>query len=153
VHNSTSNKRGVGILIASSLQYTVINTFRDNNNNLLAIRISISDSEILLVSIYGPNTNDSEFFSDLRNILKRNRDIPAICGGDWNTTFSTLEAENNIDIFSMSSPPSVIRSRWLLEICDEYHLMDPYRAINPFKRDFTFIPRTGARNRSRLDFF
>jgi exonuclease III len=47
----------------------------------------------------------------------------------------------------------LIRSGWLQEICDRCNLTDPFRALNYNKRGFTFVPRTGARNRSRLDFF
>jgi hypothetical protein len=31
--------------------------------------------------------------------------------------------------------------------------VDPYRILHPRKREFTYVPRTAAKNRSRLDFF
>jgi exonuclease III len=153
LHNSTSNKRGVGLLIASSLQYTITKTYKDISNNILGIRINIGDTPILVISIYGPNHNDNCFFRDLKRILDENRLLPVVCAGDWNTTYSTAPADTNIDIFSMLNPPSLIRSGWLADICDDYGLIDPYRAINHSKRDYTYIPNTGNRNRSRLDFF
>ncbi len=53
----------------------------------------------------------------------------------------------------MRNPPSLVRSGWLRKICNSHRLTDPFRALHPTLRDFTFIP-TGARsNRSRLDFF
>ena len=53
----------------------------------------------------------------------------------------------------MLSPPSVIRSRALAEIYELHNLSDPYRSLHPDRRDFTFRPRNGHANRSRLDFF
>jgi hypothetical protein len=61
--------------------------------------------------------------------------------------------ENNIDIINMSNPPSITRSRWLADIYDEFNLSDPFRAMHYDKKDFTYVPRSGGRNRSRIDFF
>jgi exonuclease III len=68
-HNSTTNKRGVGILISRSLQYTLIQQFKDDNNNILVLRLNVCGTEVLIASIYGPNNNDKKFFSDLSNFL------------------------------------------------------------------------------------
>ena len=59
----------------------------------------------------------------------------------------------NIDIFRMNSPPSLIRSRALADVCDLYQLSDPFRALHPDRRDFSFRPKNGQNNRSHLDFF
>jgi exonuclease III len=152
-HNSKDNKRGVGILISSNLQYTVNQEYRDDDNNILTLYITICGVDLLLCSIYGPNTNDKKFFSFLNRIFERYRYLPIICAGDWNTTYSTDPGESNIDILNMSSPPSIIRSGWLAELCDEYKLSDPFRAIHCNRKEYTYIPRTGKSNRSRLDFF
>jgi hypothetical protein len=119
----------------------------------LALRLTVGDSPLVLISIYGPNSNDQSFFSDLRKILDENKSSPIVCGGDWNTTYSTLDGDNNIDTFSMLNPPSLIRSSWLNNLCDEFNLIDPYRAFHPNRRDYTYVPRAGTRNRSRIDFF
>jgi exonuclease III len=95
----------------------------------------------------------SLFFKSLRDILKSCQDVPVICAGDWNATYSTDVGENNIDIINMSNPPSITRSRWLADIYDEFNLSDPFRAMHYDKKDFTYVPRSGGQNRSRLDFF
>jgi exonuclease III len=152
-HNSCSSKRGVCILISSKLDYTVVNTFTDNNDNILGLKLLIDGVSLLLVSIYGPNTNDTNFFQDLRNVLSNNSNIPTICAGDWNLTYSTCNSADNIDVINMNNPPSIGRSMKLLEICNSFQLTDPFRALYYNKRDYTYVPRTGRRNRSRLDFF
>jgi exonuclease III len=153
IHNSTENRRGVGILISRTLQYTLLNEYRDNNNNVLALRIDVCGTIILLISVYGPNNNDMEFYTYLRNIRYKYPGIPTICAGDWNATYCTENGEGNIDIFNMSKPPSVVRSGWLADIYDNFNMSDPFRAIHYAKKEYTYVPRDGGKNRSRIDFF
>jgi hypothetical protein len=68
-------------------------------------------------------------------------------------TYSTDDIDNNIDVLNMISPPSIPRSKELADMCEKYQLSDPYRALHPHERDYTYIPRTGKNNRSRIDFF
>jgi hypothetical protein len=130
-----------------------LSEFRDDDNNILALQLEISGSTILLVSIYGPNTNDFTFFRNMEKILKDNKNIPVICAGDWNATYCTDSSTCNIDVINMCNPPSHIRSGWISDICDKFNLSDPFRTIHYNSRDFTYVPRDGGKNRSRIDFF
>jgi exonuclease III len=152
-YNSTRNRRGVGILIKKNLNYTVHHLYKDDNENIITMIISVDDSRIKIISVYGPNGNDPNFFRDLRGHLELEPDLPTVAGGDWNTTLSADDTRFNIDILNMAAPPSLFRSRHLINLCDEMELTDPFRALHPGARDFTYIPRTGNNNRSRLDFF
>ncbi len=152
-YNSEKNSRGVGILIDSSLSFSITDSFKDANQNILGLNLKIDGTEVFIASIYGPNDNDKCFFEDLTHVLSLNCNLPIIIGGDWNTTYSTGDNGMNIDIINMLNPPSKLRSSWLSEICDNSDLIDPYRAFYPTKRDFTYIPRGLKKNRSRLDFF
>jgi exonuclease III len=143
----------VGILISQSLQYNVVQEIKDANNNILILRLNVCGSEIVVASVYGPNTNDKTFFSDLRQFLNSQSDKPIICAGDWNATYSTQDGTGNIDIINMPNPPSLVRSQWLAEICELFNLSDPFRVLHYNKKEFTFVPRAGTCNRSRLDFF
>ncbi len=55
--NSTKNSRGTGILIAQNSGITVIDEFRDANENILGLHVKLREGELLLVSVYGPNNN------------------------------------------------------------------------------------------------
>jgi hypothetical protein len=85
--------------------------------------------------------------------LKLLEDVPVIIGGDWNATYSQLPAGINPDIINMASPPSMIRSGWLADLCSAFHLLDPYRAFHPTRKEFTFFPHGARRNRSRIDHY
>jgi exonuclease III len=152
-HNSRGSKRGVGILVSKKINYTLIDEFRDDTGNILGIVIDINDSKLVLISVYGPNKNEVKFFEDLDNFLTRYRKYFIVCAGDWNLTYSTDSTDLNIDILNMQAPPSAFRSRKLHLLCESSSLIDPYRILYPKKREYTFVPRTAAKNRSRLDFF
>jgi exonuclease III len=152
-HNSPHSKRGVGILIKTNLNCTVTREHCDNKGNILGLKVIVDNNSLLLLGIYGPNTNDPEFFNKLQCILNDNRGTPTIIAGDWNLTYSTDDNDSNIDVINMLSPPSIPRSKSLADICESHVLTDPYRALHPYKRDYTYVPRSGKTNRSRIDFF
>ena len=152
-HNSSKNSRGVGILISTKLEYVLLDSFRDISENILGLHINIFGHPFLIISIYGQNTNVNAFFQDLYMCISQFPNSYAILGVDWNLTYSTADTPDNIDIFQMVSPPSLIRSRALSDLCDRFLLSDPYRALHPDRRDFTFRPANRRANRSHLDFF
>jgi hypothetical protein len=79
--------------------------------------------------------------------------VPLILGGDWNLTYSTLDVPQNPDVLNMNSTPSIVRSGWLLDLCEQFSLINPFRAFHPTNRDYTFVPHGAKKHRSRLDFF
>jgi hypothetical protein len=80
-YNSDANSRGVGILIDSSLSFTITDSYKDNNQNILGLNITINGTALFLASIYGPNDNDKSFFVDLAAVLSLNRNLPVMWGG------------------------------------------------------------------------
>ncbi len=138
--NSSRNSRGVGILIDNSLGCTVQNIVKDQDENFIAITVSINELVLNLVSVYGPNRDDKSFYLHLSDFLTARSGSPSIIGGDWNTTYSTESSKKNIDIFNMSRPPSIIRSGWLADVCATHGLIDPYRAFYPVTKDYTYTP-------------
>ena len=75
--NSTSSKRGVGILYKKDLDLEVI--------DILLIKCRYCSTDIVLGSIYGPNVDDNrEFLNNIDRNLGTWNGIPIIIGGDWN---------------------------------------------------------------------
>ena len=154
IHNSTQSRRGVAILLRNDLAVEVLEEVRDNQENILLLKVRIDNADLLIGAIYGPNTNDFTFFNFLYAALERFRDLPLLLGGDWNATFSDLPVERNPDIFSMRAVPSTRRTARILQMCEDRQLSDPFRSLNPEERDFTYIPSGVLRsNRSRIDYF
>ncbi len=147
------NKRGVGILISDSLNAVVEQEYTDKDENILGLLVLINGIRMKLCSIYGPNHNDKVFYDNLGKYLSVDTKYPVVIGGDWNTSYSTADNPLNPDIMNMCSPPSTIRSGWLADLCRTYDLTDPFRALHPTRRDFSFSPAGRRLSRSRLDFF
>jgi exonuclease III len=152
--HSTSNKRGVGILIKNSLDFSVEDRQADEDENYLLLKIRIQGNILILGAIYGPNTLNEQFFVNLEAALISLGDYPILISGDWNTTESYLPVEINPDCFNMAFCPNQRHSVILKEMCDRMRLVDPLRFLYPNERNYSYIPRNAlANNRSRIDFF
>ncbi len=153
-HNSTRNSRGTAILVSKKLLVTVEDSYRDFDCNILLLKLRIGAISLTLGSIYGPNTDDEQFFNRISEKVRVFDSDFAIIGGDWNTTYDMNSTRLNRDVLNTVNIPSVRRSRWLNQLCIDHHLTDPYRHLNPESQEYTYVPfAADAINRSRLDFF
>jgi exonuclease III len=87
IYNSSSNRRGVAMLINKSLNPEIINTFKDQQENILLIHAKINGSDIALGSVYGPNSTDRQFYRDLDNFINNHPGMPVLLGGDCDATW------------------------------------------------------------------
>jgi exonuclease III len=140
-HNSSKNKRGVGILIKNSMDFEYLDRRASTDENILALHCKVNSTELLLVSIYGPNSADPGFFVNLSEYLNDFKEIPIICGGDWNATFCTNNVPENVDCLNMARPPNTGHSKKIHELCEVFSLADPYQHFYPDMRDFTYVPQ------------
>jgi len=153
-YHSSTNWRGVAVLIRNDLDIQVLDDMRDTQENALLLRVTIRDEQLIIGSVYGPNTNEFALFEFLQDRLRGWIGVPVILGGDWNATLSNLPLNVNPDVFSMRAVPSTARTNRILQLCDEFSLADPYRSLHPEERDYTYIPSGVLRtNRSRIDYF
>jgi hypothetical protein len=139
--HSRSNKRGVGILIKHSIDFSVLDEEKDDLDNFLVQKISFDGKIVILCAIYGPNNVQPEFFLSLKHSLMVMGDHPIIMGGDWNCTTSCENSPLNDDIINMRSPPNLRHSILLKNLCQELNLADPYRVKFPHRKEFTFVPK------------
>ncbi len=155
--NSSSNSRGVAILLGTDLDAVVNKEYRDLDENYLILDVSLNGSRYGIGAIYGPNNTSREFFNSLRRSLLELSGAGVtsfVLGGDWNTTIDGRPIGLNIDTFQMSGLPNPKNSELLNNLCAEFFFIDPYRALYPNKRDYTDSPFGTVRlNRSRIDFF
>ena len=153
-HNSSSNKRGVGILIKNDLCFAEERIVGDPGENYILLRAKIKGTVMTLGAIYGPNNFDPDFFANLSRDIRNIGGTNIIIWGDWNCTFSNDNINENLDCLNMTNPPNLRHSNLLLDMCTDLDLTDPYRTIHPNRRDYSFVPRSNTQiNRSRLDFF
>ena len=60
--NFRSNARGVAILFNKNLNHNIHNQISDNQGNCIILDISIHNQRFSLINIYGPNTDNPQFF-------------------------------------------------------------------------------------------
>jgi exonuclease III len=139
-HNSSQNKRGVGVLIKRSASISVLNQWRDGHDNILGLQLDREGKKFNLIVVYGPNHVQANFFNDLRTCIAYLGDLPLIMGGDWNCTYSTSPPATNLDIFKMANAPNLNHSKLLKKLCDDFELCDPFRTKFPNRLEFTYLP-------------
>jgi exonuclease III len=155
-YNSSQNKRGVGILLRKNCNFTVLEEHRDQEENILMLRLRHkgNNTEFYVGSIYGPNRHDPAFFNNLRHHLRNVNDTPVILGGDWNCTGSTEPVRSNPDVLNMHCIPNKRHSEYVQTLCDDLLLSDPYRVKFPNKKEYSFTPSDPTKkNRPHIDFF
>jgi hypothetical protein len=155
--NSNKNKRGVGILLKKSCNFSVLEEWRDGadeNYLLLKLQQPGTNSPFYVGAIYGPNNVEPRFFEGLCTHLRNAGNLPIILGGDWNCLYSNEPVRTNPDVVNMQAVPNKRHSYLLLEMCEQFLLADPYRVKYPNKKEFIYVPSdVTKKNRSRLDFF
>ena len=147
----SSNDRasqGVMILFMNNFQFTIKNIKRDEQGRYLIVLIEVDNNSVLLVNVYGPNSDDAIFFNNIFVQLEENTQYPIIMGGDFNICLTELDKQGGRH-FNRSHRNA---RETLFENMETYNLSDIWRIRNPEKRQFTWRQRVIA-VACRLDYF
>lgn len=143
----TSNSRGVAILFNNNFEFDIKAIYRCNLGNYIMVHIKTMDRDLLLVSIYGPNKDDPEFYNNLENCIKKTKVEEIIIGGDWN-----LVMDFNLDTLNYKHLNNEKARERVLEMTENLELADIWRELNLDTKRYTWR-RTSPTQQSRLDFF
>jgi hypothetical protein len=118
------------------------------------MKVQFGTKTITLGSIYGPNTDDVNFYNHLKIVIEGFNSDFVVIGGDWNATIDSRNGRVNLDTLNTAFIPSARRSGWLNSLMMDCNLIDPFRYFFPDAQEYTYVPYAiDAVNRSRLDFF
>lgn len=146
-NSKTSNSRGIAILFNSNTDYKIHGQINEDTANYLILDISVQNNRFTLAVIYGPNSDNPQFFKSLfEDIDKLENDSVIICG-DFN-----LVLDPKLDYHNYKQINNKKARQILLEEMEARNLSDPYRILSPLKRRYTWRRRTPFQQ-SRLDFF
>ena len=120
---------------------------KDLNGNFLILDISIDKERLTLVTLYGPNTDSPIFYSEIMSIIEDFGNENYLICGDFN-----LVLYPHIDCFNYQHVNNPNARDKLLDIIDQYCLIDPFRELFPTLRRYTWR-RKNPFKQSRLDFF
>jgi len=162
--NSTKGDRGVCIAISRNRDIEIIEEIKDIvYENYLLLRCRIDGKETILGAVYGPNTNNREFY---RGLIERieSYGLPTIIGGDFNTVMDGNPGLENLDLEDREHIPQRENGRVLREWVEGGNFCEPFRRKYPMAQTMSYIPfrtrrRVGDRwetvnyGKSRLDFF
>lgn len=141
-----SNARGVCIMFNNNFEFQIHKIKKDGEGNLLAVDLTVEETRVTLVNIYGPNSDQPGFYENIRNMfLELDNEYFILCG-DFN-----LVLNPDIDTYNYISINNPKAREKLLEIMDDLQLVDYYRVLNPGKKIFTWRKKTPLKQ-SRLDY-
>ena len=149
IFNSLSSQaRGIAIFIKKDFPVTVLDKFSDTGGNILAVLLSYENKKILLEGIYGPNSDEPSFYSELA--FKKITDWApefSIFAGDFN-----LVLDPNIDTKNYLHTNNPQAMQEVKSQMQTFNLVDIWRELHPNERTYTW-QKFNANKQSRLDFF
>jgi len=156
--NSDRESRGVAIAIKRNIGHEILDTYSSVDQNVLLCKIKIKNCTLTIGSVYGPNENNPVFFQNLRRQISE-WGLPYIVGGDFNTILDHSAGEGNMDREGGMRIPNHRNGEVIQEWIQTGTAIDPFRALYPEQREFSYVPfrhvvnRDGILGKSRLDFF
>ena len=145
--HGTSNSRGVAILFKDTIDVTIHDVMSDPSGNWLALDFTFEYMRFTLMSIYGPNTDQPEFYDHISEIINSFENAHTIICGDWNLTLNPdMDNKNYVKINNPKSRERVLR------LMEEMELADAWRLLHPNTKRFTWRQHNPLKQ-GRLDFF
>ena len=144
--NHTSNSRGVAISIRKHILVVFNSLFSDPNGRYLIISAKINDVPLILVNLYGPNTDDPDFFLEVFGKIVQFDYISILCAGDFNAVLGPLDYQGG-----RVSHSNTNASNMLTTLMEEFNLCDIWRKFHPDLKQYTRHQKN-PRVLSRLDF-
>ena len=142
-----SNARGVAILFTKTFEYKVHKCINDTNGNFLLLDMTANNNRFTLVTIYGPNTDNPQFFENISNKIAELENDSVIWCGDFN-----LVLNPKLDYCNYKTINNKNAREILLNIINTKHLIDPFRDEHADLRRYTWR-RKQPFQQARLDFF
>ena len=142
----SGKSRGVGILFRNSFQYHLHNRYEDCEGRYIILDITINSTRLSIINIYGPNTDDPNFFDLVRTKIDMWPNNAIIMAGDYNVVQDYTMDTLNIN--QRNNPKAHEKVNELKETLDLY---DPWRQQHPVTKMFTW--HNSQNKHSRLDYF
>ena len=144
--NYNSYSRGVAIFIDKRLDFKMNSVYTDNEGNLIILNCLISNKNITLVNLYGPNKDSPDFYKLLKDKIQEFNN-PCIMAGDFNLVLNpTIDYHDYLHVNNPKARESV------LELIIDNNLIDCWRDLNLEKKEFTWFKKN-TNKKGRLDFF
>ena len=153
---SKNSQRGVAIIYKQTLDFSIIETICDINDNYIFIHAKFNKENVLLGSIYSPTyEKDPNFLQKIKRIISSFQNTPTIICGDFNAVTSSVPPKMtdspNLDLLNTNYIPNLRNTKVLENWIEEQFLFDAFRILYPDKREYSYIPFRNSKQRSRID--
>lgn len=142
-----SKSRGVAILFHKSIPFVCSKVLSDPNGRYLKVTGSLYGTQLILVNVYAPNWDDTEFFKKLFSALLDMSSHLLILGGDFNCWLNPDLDRSSSKAAALSKSAKVIK-----DFMENFSISDPWRFFNPTSKAFSFFS-PAHRTFTRLDYF
>ena len=143
--NSSSNARGVGILIKRQLNFKIVKEYKTRCENAIILDIIINDSRLSIGSLYGPRQRDNpNFFNEIFELIEKIGNENYLLAGDLNTvtccTKPTVNQNLNIDLHNVAKIPNPAHMNIINKKISMQSCADIFRSFYPDKKVFSYMP-------------
>ena len=130
----SSQARGVALFLKKDSTIKILDKYKDQEGNLLAVLIEFESKKILLQGVYGPNSDFPEFYKyqAFQKISDWNPNH-TILVGDWNVAL-----DFNMDTLNYSTQCNPNSRAEILKQMEELNLVDIFRELKPMDKKFTW---------------
>ena len=147
ISGSKTNSRGVLILINNNFEYKLLDTFKDDEGNILQLLISLSTFKLNLINVYAPNNDNPNFFKKVWQLAQNEIADHVIICGDFNLVLNpSLDCHNYTNINNPQARSNV------MEMMNSLDLIDSFRYLNNNVKRFSWRKKSSLKQ-ARLDYF
>ena len=130
-YNSTS--RGVAILFNNNFEFSVQKIYKDSAGNYVFTVVKIMDKDFLIISLYGPNRDNPEFYIELEERINETGSENIVIGGDWNLVLNFTLDYCNYKHYNNTKAKEQVEN-----LIINLDLVDIWREIYPETRRYTW---------------
>ena len=136
------------ILMNNNFEYKVERVKTDKNGNYIILDIIIQGKRITLVDLYGPNQDNPNFYTNIKQKVSEFENDQVILCGDWNFVLD-LDLDYN-NYLHINNPKA---RKVILDYIEEENLLDVWRVSNEDSRRYTWRRLNSVIKQARLDFY
>ena len=142
-----SNARGVAILFSKSLDYKIHRKIIDDSGNFIIVDMNIHNQRLTLINLYGPNTDNPNFFKKISTYVDDIGNTEIIICGDYNCVINP-----ELDYYNYKGINNAKARDEVLKLINEKYLIDSFRENFPTTKKFTWKKKNPCKQ-ARLDYF
>ena len=144
-----SNARGTAIIFNNTFDFKVHECVCDENGNFVILNVTLENTQVTLVNIYGPNRDNPDFYKTVLQKAKNLGNESYIICGDFNFI---LDPTIDCKYYKEDTINNPNARNLMLETIEDLDLLDIYRELHPDTHRYTWRKKN-PRKMARLDFF